>query len=240
MAVGHLVNAARIIQTPDHSPLKPRNCHEAVLGWMLLAVTRYRNRLGLMLPTVPNNVARAWLILRLLSDYHGGLYNANQIITPQITAPWMWQNMYNQNHNRIQPRQSLLPAARNGRPRHYRGQLGQTGHNRLFPPNTFNIGDIIFFNFQYPSHSMVIVDIQNNGATVNAVGFNNAGTFGGPGDLYDPTPRNIADPNRWKNGANEITDTFQTPMGQGAMPLHSISYATARDRIRTVMRALFH
>jgi hypothetical protein len=69
--------------TEEGAELKPRNCHEAVLGWLLTSL----------------NYPRRWRLLRLAAAQYGQGGPA----WPQFTGPWMWEKIYN-------PRQLLSRA----------------------------------------------------------------------------------------------------------------------------------
>ena len=78
------VNAIAAVSIPTPSgDLKPRNCHEAVLGWLLQGVHPH-----LAQPSpLSDGVPEAWRIIRNLSNSQAG---AN----PQITGTWMSNNIY--------------------------------------------------------------------------------------------------------------------------------------------------
>jgi hypothetical protein len=69
--------------TGEGPELKPRNCHEAVLGWLLTSL----------------NYPRRWRLLRLAAAQ----YREGSAAWPQFTGPWMWEKIYN-------PRQLLSRA----------------------------------------------------------------------------------------------------------------------------------
>ena len=69
MAVADLVEATRA-GVPD-GVLRPRNCHEAALGWLIMSVfAQYR-----LAGPQTGGVARAWRAVRNISDAHGAAPN---------------------------------------------------------------------------------------------------------------------------------------------------------------------
>src|SRR5215470_11459867 len=67
--------------------LKPRNCHEAVLGWLLQAKNSQFCQPG------EGGVEHAWWVLRALSESHAE--NAHQ---PQLTGAWVARHLYYGQH----------------------------------------------------------------------------------------------------------------------------------------------
>ena len=92
MGVSELVNAANG-GVPD-GELKPHNCHEAALGWVLLA--KYD---ALRLPNnmTPAAVPKAWMTIRSLANQHG------ESNPKQLTGRWMSHHIYNRGVIRVQP-----------------------------------------------------------------------------------------------------------------------------------------
>ena len=167
MAVADLLVAANA-GVPGNS-LKPHNCHEAVLGWVLIANFAPLRSVDPLSQGEP----RAWLALRSLAERYG------QARPKQLTGAWMGQHVYARGFSRVQP----LP-----------GRDGTT--SSLFTNSTFSVGDVLFMGSpQAPHHSMVVV--QKNGAQALARGFNNAGAFGGPLFDWDSTLRDVTDSARW-------------------------------------------
>jgi hypothetical protein len=182
MAVTDLVIAANG-GVPGNA-LKPHNCHEAVLGWVLSA--KYAPLR--VIDPVSHGVAKAWLTLRSLAERYG------QTSPKQLTGPWMAQHLYRRGYTRVAP-----PLGRGGTP------------SPQFARSTFSIGDVLFMgNPAAPHHSMVVVEI--NGEQALARGFNNAGAFGGPFMDWDSILRDVTDSARWdvqgrfmaNNGPSEL------------------------------------
>lgn len=149
--------------------LKPHNCHEAALGWVLMA--KYAALRGP--DALSHGAPKAWMSIRSLAERYG------QGSPKQLTGSWMGQHVYNRGYTRVQP---LQP----------RGGVNLPP----FTHATFLVGDVLFMgNRAAPHHSMVVV--QKTGAQVLARGFNNAGAFGGPFMDWDPTLRDVADMARW-------------------------------------------
>lgn len=73
--------------------LKPHNCHEAALGWVLMGkYASLRN-----VDPLSHGVEKAWLSVRSLAQRYGA--NAPK----QLTGPWFGQNLYHQGAVRVQP-----------------------------------------------------------------------------------------------------------------------------------------
>ena len=167
MAVADLVAAAN--SGVPANQLKPHNCHEAALGWVLMG--KYPS-----LRTVDplsHGVAKGWMTVRSLAERYGSTS------PKQLTGPWMGWKIYNRGFIKVQPLQS-------------------TGGQRQSPFTnaTFMVGDVVFMGRRdAPHHSMVVV--QKNGTQALARGFNNAGAFGGPFMDWDPTLRDLTDITRW-------------------------------------------
>jgi len=91
MAVADLLTAAN--GSVPWNQLKPHNCHEAVLGWVLMAkypTLRHVDSLSL-------GVEKAWHTLRSLTERYGSG------VPKQLTGIWMAQNIYPRGLIRIRP-----------------------------------------------------------------------------------------------------------------------------------------
>ncbi len=149
--------------------LKPHNCHEAALGWVLMAKYPTLRQVDPLSQGVP----KAWLALRSLAERYG---TGNP---KQLTGAWMGQHIYHRGFTRVMP-------------------LPPSGGQRLSPFThaSFLVGDVLFMGQRAaPHHSMVVV--AKNGTQAMARGFNNAGAFGGPYMDWDPALRDMTDPERW-------------------------------------------
>lgn len=111
--------------------LRPHNCHEAVLGWLLMAKFQ-----SLCQPDpMAQGVEKAWLSLRSLAERYG-------TGTPkQLTGPWIGQHLYRGAGTRL-----MRPPG---------------GPTVPFPPNTLSAGDVIYMgNPAAPHHSMAVVRVH--------------------------------------------------------------------------------
>ncbi|HEX2959357.1 MAG TPA: hypothetical protein VHO70_21160 [Chitinispirillaceae bacterium] len=68
--------------------MKPHNCHEAVLGWVLMA--KYAT-LRVVDP-LSHGVPKAWLTIRSIAERYGTRGNGT---TKQLTGQWMATHIYN-------------------------------------------------------------------------------------------------------------------------------------------------
>lgn len=91
MSVNSLIVAAN--GSVPGNILKPHNCHEAVLGWLLMA--KYPSLCNV--DPLSHGVEKAWLTLRSLSERYG------EGAPKQLTGKWMSQNIYKQGYARVQP-----------------------------------------------------------------------------------------------------------------------------------------
>lgn len=82
MSIQNLVIAAN--GSVPANNLKPHNCHEAVLGWVLQA--KYPSLRNVV--PLSHGVEKAWLTLRSIADRFGA---ANP---KQLTGQWVAQNLY--------------------------------------------------------------------------------------------------------------------------------------------------
>jgi len=79
--------------------LKPNNCHEAVLGWLLYA--KFPSLQTTDFP-LADGAAKAWFSLRSLVEKYGEKGKAQQL--KQLTGPWIAEKIYNRgNYVRVQP-----------------------------------------------------------------------------------------------------------------------------------------
>jgi hypothetical protein len=91
MAVSDLILAAN--SGVPANDLKPHNCHEAVLGWLLQA--KYpRLRFA---SSLSHGVELAWLSLRSLSERQGSAF------PKQLTGQWFGQHLYHIGYVPAQP-----------------------------------------------------------------------------------------------------------------------------------------
>lgn len=129
MAVADLVMAAN--GSVPRNALKPHNCHEAVLGWLLMAkYPMLRN-----VDPLSQGVEKAWLSLRSLAERYGSN------VPKQLTGQWFGQNVYRAGGARL-----MKPAG---------------GPTVPFPPNSLSVGDVIYMgNAVAPHHSMVVVQVN--------------------------------------------------------------------------------
>ena len=91
MSVNSLIVAAN--GSVPGNILKPHNCYEAVLGWLLMA--KYPSLCNV--DPLSHGVEKAWLTLRSLSERYG------EGAPKQLTGKWMSQNIYKQGYARVQP-----------------------------------------------------------------------------------------------------------------------------------------
>ena len=92
MAVADLIVAVN--GSVPANDLKPHNCHEAALGWVLMA--KYPT-LRIVDP-LSHGVEKAWLTLRSLAERYGSGH------PKQLTGVWMAQHIYNRGIIKIEPR----------------------------------------------------------------------------------------------------------------------------------------
>lgn len=91
MATIDLVTAAN--GSVPRNVLKPHNCHEAVMGWLLMGkYPTLRN-----VDPLSHGVEKAWLTLRSLAEKYGSGS------PKQLTGEWMGRNIYNRGFIRIKP-----------------------------------------------------------------------------------------------------------------------------------------
>lgn len=128
MAIADLVVAAN--GSVPGNTLKPHNCHEAVLGWLLMAkYPALRN-----IDPLSQGVEKAWLTLRSLAERYGGN------VPKQLTGQWFGQHLYHAGGTRL-----LKPPG---------------GPTVPFPPLSLAVGDVIYMgNPAAPHHSMVVVQV---------------------------------------------------------------------------------
>jgi hypothetical protein len=177
--------------TRQSENLKPKNCHEAVLGWFLTSM----------------NYSRRWSLIRKEADRSFG-----NLLTPQFTGQWMWDNIYSQTPYML---------------------LDSDNISLLCDP-----GDILVVGIG-AAHSMVVVSSSYNWHAalpgyVNIRGYNNIGTFGPlligappvpgfPPAQYDDNDRDVADARLWSGPGPP-----QTQFGMGVAPLYKVRYHYAR------------
>jgi hypothetical protein len=100
MSVQNLIMAAN--GSVPANILKPHNCHEAVLGWVLQAkYPALRN-----VDSMSHGVEKAWLTLRSIAERYGGAF------PKQLTGQWVAQNLYKGAVFKVSPpiRSSTLSA----------------------------------------------------------------------------------------------------------------------------------
>ena len=91
MSVANLVAAAN--GGVPGNVLKPHNCHEAALGWVLMA----KYPALLQVHQFSFGVEKAWMSLRSLADKYGSSH------PKQLTGTWMSQHIYNRGFRLVQP-----------------------------------------------------------------------------------------------------------------------------------------
>jgi len=91
MAVADLVIAAN--GSVPANNLKPHNCHEAVLGWLLMA--KYPSLRDVH--ELSQGVEKAWLTLRSLAERYG------TGAPKQLTGAWFGQHLYDRGFVRVRP-----------------------------------------------------------------------------------------------------------------------------------------
>ena len=91
MSIQHLVTAANGA-VPSNMLMKPKNCHEAVLGWLLMA--KYPELRDVH--PFSYGVEKAWLTLRVLAERYGDN-------SKQLTGSWMSQRIYRQRIRKVEP-----------------------------------------------------------------------------------------------------------------------------------------
>jgi hypothetical protein len=129
MAINDLLTAAN--GSVPGNALKPHNCHEAVLGWLLMA--KYPALCNV--DSLSQGVEKAWLTLRSLAQRYGSN------VPKQLTGQWFAQKLYHAGGVRL-----MRPAG---------------GPTVPFPPNTVAVGDVIYMgNPVMPHHSMVVVQVN--------------------------------------------------------------------------------
>jgi hypothetical protein len=82
MSIDSLLTAAN--GAVPKNALKPHNCHEAVLGWLLMA----KFPVLCHVDPLSQGVEKAWLTLRSLADRYG------EAIPKQLTGKWFGQKLY--------------------------------------------------------------------------------------------------------------------------------------------------
>jgi hypothetical protein len=227
MAINDLINAANAASggVPGNA-LNPMNCHEAVLGWLLMARSAHfcnnfdptRWPAHWISKPPAQIVPWAWVTVRELAARHG--VQGVGLVSKQLEGKWFGTKLY-PDGVRV-----LRPAA--GAP---------------WPPHTVSVGDVISMGVpQIPHHSMVVVQYNGPGPgplfagpQAFARGFNNAGAFGQGGQVvggyggapfmaWDPNLRDILNVAYWN-----VNSEF---LGRnGPAPIHHISYAQVIARI---------
>ena len=94
MAIIDLITAANADVPRDK--LKPHNCHEAVLGWVLMG--KYPSlRVG---DALSHNHPKAWMTVRSLSERYGVRGPSGE---KQLDLEWFGKTVYREGFGRVQP-----------------------------------------------------------------------------------------------------------------------------------------